>query len=121
MKKSACGIAAVNARSCLLVLLCLLAMTCSIFLSFPSELEGKWYNYSLQYYTEWFSFSGNTMEYYSSFYGETYSYTLTSMDKNKTEFSVKSSGGSNSTYTYSISGGTLTLTADTGMVWNLKH
>lgn len=90
--------------------------SCALFLRFPTELQGRWYDRSLIYYTEYFEFSGNTMYYYSSYYGETYDYELTSLDKNAKSFTVDD----DSTYTYDVTGSTLTLTADTGMVWHLE-
>jgi hypothetical protein len=131
MKKPAKSKVSLIARFSVLFLLCLLAITCSLpsspSLSFPAEFEGRWYNRSLTYYTEWFNFSGSTMQYFSSYYDNTYSFTLTSMDSNRKEFSVTdgsiNTDGSKNTsiYTYSIDGGNLILTADTGMIWGLNR
>ena len=105
----------------IIILLCIvvssaLIYSCSLFLSFPSELQGRWYNRSLTYYTEWFEFSGKTMTYYSSYYGESYDYELKSLDTKAQSFTLDDE----SVYLYGLSGSTLTLTADTGMVWHLS-
>jgi hypothetical protein len=110
-------------RLLLVGLLFLMCASCGGLLApkFPSELQGRWNNNSLTYYTEWYGFSGSTMEWYNSYYSVDKTYDLKDIDTKAKHFTV-TRGSSSYGWIYSVSGSTLTLQGDGGgKVWTLQH